>query len=625
MNHIWGFFIQTSYVSVIAFLLIAVKKMLKDKLSLRWQYMIWIILFVSILIPIRNRCFPLMSSFFETIKFMIESNLSSNYIHFYEPIENQFVFPMIQSMPASLTDYLFVIYVGGVIVNLIYYVKEYVTLRSLIKNYAFADSVTDELIQQVSKKYALKPCKVVCFENCSSAFVFGIIHPVLVIPKVNIDEKILLHELLHQKYKDSLQSVMWSVLKCLHWCNPFLRWVFNQISNDMESLCDQRVLELVEGEERREYGRILLAMTNEKYPYAFGTTSLSNGGKQIKKRIEAISRFKKYPKGMGFVSVCIGCLFVPVLIGTHVKAQFIPLSETNPSRFLYQFSMASARQVECTTIAGAIDMYAKGLLTDNNLYLMSVMPQSQYENYLQVFEDKPTFMSYGNPLYTVFNLKQMNEFEYEAYLLFENPYELDENKQTSYFLIRLVKEKGWKIEKIGDIKQTKSISHYANWYDILPCDSYVQNSEHGELVIQKSSIYDVENEIEQDNFIFASTPSLKPNPQAEFDMERIEYKIVYHVNQWENKNVKRVGITVENLYSIDQIPSNLYPSHTHMSGATNDYSYNNYEVNEEWNGEIKEYVNILLKYEEMPKAFNIIVSLDGKKVDEIKINLEVFQ
>ncbi|MBR4027650.1 MAG: hypothetical protein IKJ01_08915 [Lachnospiraceae bacterium] len=55
-----------------------------------------------------------------------------------------------------------------------------------------------------------------------SAFVCGVFSPVLVIPYgVDLDEKVILHELLHLRYKDATQSMIWCMLRSLHWCNPF--------------------------------------------------------------------------------------------------------------------------------------------------------------------------------------------------------------------------------------------------------------------------------------------------------------------------------------------------------------------------------------------------------------------
>ena len=36
-----------------------------------------------------------------------------------------------------------------------------------------------------------------------------------------------------------------------------------------------------------------------------GTSSMANGGRNIRRRIEAIARFKKYPAGMALASVCV--------------------------------------------------------------------------------------------------------------------------------------------------------------------------------------------------------------------------------------------------------------------------------------------------------------------------------
>ena len=45
---------------------------------------------------------------------------------------------------------------------------------------------------------------------------------------------------------------------------------------------------------------------------------MANGGKNIRRRIEAIVRFKRYPAGMGLVSGCILLvLAAPLILGTR--------------------------------------------------------------------------------------------------------------------------------------------------------------------------------------------------------------------------------------------------------------------------------------------------------------------
>ncbi|MBP3677068.1 MAG: hypothetical protein J6I97_01840, partial [Agathobacter sp.] len=277
-------------------------------MSPRWQYSIWVLLAIRILVPVNvsKYIIPQLALWIEVFKENIEKLFVSNYCRAYEPITLHHCIPFINKSPQSITDWLFVIYVVGVVIFLLKYLISYIHLRILLNHGQPVSAEMKQKMLVVCDKYAVNPCKIVAVEGLSSAFICGVIRPVLVVPKnEEIDEKVLLHELLHLKHHDTMQNIGWCMLRSLHWCNPLIHVVINHIENDMESLCDQRVLELLEGEERREYGTILLSMANQKYARIPGTTSISNGGNNISKRIAAIVRFKKYPEGMALVSVCI--------------------------------------------------------------------------------------------------------------------------------------------------------------------------------------------------------------------------------------------------------------------------------------------------------------------------------
>ena len=90
------------------------------------------------------------------------------------------------------------------------------------------------------------------FRGIPSALVCGVLRPVLVLPAgQDVDDKVLLHELLHLKQRDTLWGMVICVFRCIHWCNPLLQYCAGRAANDLESRCDQRVLERLEGEERR--------------------------------------------------------------------------------------------------------------------------------------------------------------------------------------------------------------------------------------------------------------------------------------------------------------------------------------------------------------------------------------
>ena len=64
-------------------------------------------------------------------------------------------------------------------------------------------------------------------------------------------------------------------------------------------------------------------MTNEKYARVPGASSMANGGRNIRRRIEAIVRFKRYPAGMTLAAVCTAVLLgVPLLLGTQARSVY---------------------------------------------------------------------------------------------------------------------------------------------------------------------------------------------------------------------------------------------------------------------------------------------------------------
>lgn len=656
MTNIWGFLMQTIEVSLVAVLLLVMKRIFQDKLSPRWQYGIWSLLVISLLVPVGyfgSFILPTIRIFIEATKTMIESGLHSQYIHSYEVIRNFMVLPWIDRYPQSITDYLFIIYVIGMIICLIMYFARYWSLKMIIKK---GQQPSETIIQQITKvcqHYHLKSCDVVVLENLPSAFVFGIFKPILVLPKEYIDDKIILHELLHLKNKDILQNVIWNIFKSLHWCNPFLRYVFQVIHNDIESLCDQRVLELIEGEERREYGRILLSMTNDKYPSAFGTSSISNGGKNIKKRIEAIVRFKQYPRGMFLVSICIGILLLPIVITGISSQTYIENGNEDIDSFDYQLSISSARLVECDSITSAIDLYAKGLLKDNDLYLISVMPTQQQSNYIEVLKNKPTgIYSYnGEDLYKIVNLEKVNEQLYNAYLLFEiNEKEFDEEDEIyDYYIhysivpIQISKEHGWKVQQTGDVIQEQAQRKYYTLMDIPQLPKYkslTQETKTGKIQINVYNIQTVYNTIESQDIINIdsenifntgnTTFSYEPNFNATID-QCYQYVDVTYTNQ-QDTPLNHIGINITRLDNMnDEVEDEQYFDSQAMQGITTsddgiyefhtvekeeDKTLNNYYISRAY--ETTDFFQSQYKY---PEGYQINIWLNKEKAETIRMKV----
>lgn len=129
----------------------------------------------------------------------------------------------------------------------------------------------------------------------SSPMLIGFFHPCIVLPEGNLPEKefryTILHELIHYKrgdiyYKWVVQSVL-----CIHWFNPLLYLAARRINRLCELSCDEAVVNhLTTEKERREYAETLLnAMTSKGVlKERLASLTLGEDKKQLKERMETI-------------------------------------------------------------------------------------------------------------------------------------------------------------------------------------------------------------------------------------------------------------------------------------------------------------------------------------------------
>ena len=89
--------------------------------------------------------------------------------------------------------------------------------------------------------------------------VTGVMKPMLIVPDrlTGMDaaelRNIFLHELTHYKRGDLIAICMMNGLNCLYWFNPLVWLCFKTIRNDMETICDQRCLRLMDADAQSGY------------------------------------------------------------------------------------------------------------------------------------------------------------------------------------------------------------------------------------------------------------------------------------------------------------------------------------------------------------------------------------
>lgn len=642
MYNIWGFLLQTISVSIVAALILLLKHVFEDKLSPRWQYSVWILLAVRILVPVNlaQYIIPHFALWLEILKGVLEKRIDSNYSQIYEPITLHHVFPVITQEPKSITDWLFIIYTVGIIFCLFRYLLAYIRLRILLKSALSVSDMLEQKMLAVCEKYHLKPCKMIAVEGFSSAFLCGVFRPVLVVPAKNdINEKILLHELLHLKHHDTIQNIGWCILRSLQWCNPLVQYAINQIENDMESLCDQRVLELLEGEERREYGVILLDMASKRYARIPGTSSISNGSKNISQRIASIVRFKKYPQGMALVSICIILvLFRPTIIGS--AHTFTQSDYTNYSSD-FDNVMAVARINRCNSVAGALDTYAKGLYLYNGIYIASASSLSDHERIQNELEEYGCYQS-GKYFvnietlydYYIYNVDQRTETEYTATLCYYASMYIDEyvpelleckdeeNEIYScdayvFVPVSIKKEDAW-VVKETDERYIISYKEYTEKHPAVLCGKeYYGKNDIGEVLLEVETKYTINNTIQNNNMFWDTTQfDTSPKPNAIFDYYELNKHIVY-THTSDERPRSYVELNIKEQETDDYFKSDEVDFTIEEHGEN---GWTIYEETTDWDGTVEDvagggYGGYEVEIIDMPSSYFLQLKIDASETD----------
>ena len=209
------------------------------------------------------------------------------------------------------------------------------------------------------------------------------VRPILVVPESmaeTIDEKVLLHEMLHLKHHDVLVNFLLHLLQALNWFNPFVYWLCRIIRNDSEALCDQRALEKLCGAEKREYGMLLLDMADSRCASRIGTTSMANGAKNIKTRIGRIADFGRVPKGAAFATACITVVLCLASVSFAYQPKYFDTSKVETAEDL-RLTLEDARLFEIPSAEMAISILYEAFEERDLAKLALTVPQEEFDTY----------------------------------------------------------------------------------------------------------------------------------------------------------------------------------------------------------------------------------------------------
>lgn len=303
--------------SILTIIILLIKYMFREKLGARWNYSIWFLLLIRMIIPYAPQTpFSIFNIYNYLQKLILKRNninmhnigdikqkLGSNInLSNYTNSNMDYALSIDKGLISSMSKMLFLIWIIGVIVYSIIILTYNIRIYTRLKDEKYVlDSNIINIIKKCKDKMNIKSkLKAAYTTQFKSPVIFGAFNTTLLFPSNIIDklscqeiEYITLHELAHYKRKDILINWVSIILQILHWYNPFIWYAFYKMRQDREIACDAYVLSYLKSEEYKKYGRTIISMLeNISFPSSIPLmTGFSNKKSHIKNRISMIAAF----------------------------------------------------------------------------------------------------------------------------------------------------------------------------------------------------------------------------------------------------------------------------------------------------------------------------------------------
>ena len=249
------------------------------------------------------------------------------------------------SSPAAERISIFVIlWLVGVLLLALYFSISY--LRSMRKFRMSVPDNTPYIREWLNAHQIVRPIEVRSSDLISSPLTYGILHPVILLPK-KLDRNdqaalqyVLTHEYVHIRRFDAITKILFAAVLCIHWFNPFV-WVMYVLANrDIELSCDAWVIRMMGVKNRSSYALMLIKMEERRN----GMSALWNhfGKNAISERIEAIMKFKK--------TSILACTLALALIAGATTAFAAARTDDNMELMGLGFSTAEVGDMEAVEI-----------------------------------------------------------------------------------------------------------------------------------------------------------------------------------------------------------------------------------------------------------------------------------
>lgn len=195
----------------------------------------------------------------------------------------------------------------------------------------------------VSTAYSLKD-EIMISDRIRTPFVMGLFRMKIYLPSgMNSSDSryVIDHERMHIRYKDPIWKMAGWALLCIHWFNPAVWIAYRLFIQDIELVCDERVIEHYSSQQKADYSEAMVRASI----YASGMSMVCPvgfGEVGVRQRIRSIMNYRKPSFLMSIV--CVGiCVIAAAVFLSHPQKTSFTINITTSSQNGEEVSFADAQ------------------------------------------------------------------------------------------------------------------------------------------------------------------------------------------------------------------------------------------------------------------------------------------
>ncbi|MDA1659761.1 M56 family metallopeptidase [Bacillus cereus group sp. TH153LC] len=421
LPHFFDWLIETSLMaSILVGFILCIKILFRNKLTPRWQYMLWIVLMIRLLLPWSpDSSYSIYSllSYRSSVSEVIPKNMpstesivniesdrtvESNSKMVTKTSEPEVEVSLEQQTPFSLYKLAMYVWLVGVFLLA---VITFITNRRLYSYIKKQPDIMDEQVATVFNrcKQSMKMKKVVSLRlagKIASPTVFSFFRPKVLLSKKHMKvlneqqlQHVFYHELAHIKRNDvAVNWIMYSLI-LLNWFNPILWYAYFCMIEDQELACDAYALTFIDKEEQIAYGHTIITLL-EHYSYQVPSlANLSRNKRTLKRRIVMIKKFQKKSYRLSLLGVIA---IAAIAGGFLLNARITEGDERQKEKVVEKKQSKAAFEEAIETVLGTPENASRewGMsiksykMNTDFLYLVEKnFTKEEFEQYVQLFKE----------------------------------------------------------------------------------------------------------------------------------------------------------------------------------------------------------------------------------------------